>query len=492
MNWAEEVVVANRMRRVLGMAAAVVAFGGVVTAPASAAVAAPPAQLTSAPEVTEAPGTLVLPYVVVTGNDLLHTWWAELAVRANGGTVVSSYPQVGVVVAYSPRDGFAPAVRKVPGITAVGATRTAKIPVGWFAPRKDLRYTGPGSPNSGQVPPEGTAWDVPALGVDKAHEVSTGSKRVTVGVLDTGVDDTHPDLAGAFDRRDSVSCLSGWADRGAGAWRPTADGHGTHVAGTIAAARDGSGVVGIAPGVKLAAVKLAELDDTETAESMVCGFVWAADHGFSITNNSYRSIPWRYTCSNQVDQAAIKLAVGRAVAYAQRRDVLVVASAGNAGIDLDQRSSDAESPADSTPAPRPIDTDCIRLPHELPGVIGAGAVDEKLVKASFSNYSASRVTVGAPGVRVWSTWPGGLYRSASGTSMSAPHAAGVAALIASTHPALRGDRLGRALTAQATPLPCPALYDPNGDGKPDAVCAPSPTGNTFYGAGLPNAAAAVR
>jgi subtilisin family serine protease len=305
------------------------------------------------------------------------------------------------------------------------------------------------------------------------------------------VDDTHPDLAGAFDVRDSVSCLSGWADRSPGAWRPTLDGHGTHVAGTISAARNGAGVVGIAPGARLASVKLAELDDTESAESMVCGFVWAAEHGFTITNNSYRSIPWRYNCDNQVDQAAIKLAVGRAVAYAQRRDVLVVASGGNAGIDLDARSSDAESPADSTPAKREIDPSCTRLPHELPGVVGTGALDEKLLKASFSNYSASRITVAGPGVRTWSTWPGGQYRAISGTSMASPHAAGVAALIASRHPSWSAERIKRELLATAKPLPCPELYDPNGDGKADAVCKPSPTGNTFYGRGGVNAAAAV-
>jgi subtilisin family serine protease len=342
------------------------------------------------------------------------------------------------------------------------------------------------------VPAEGAAWDVSALALDPAHEVTQGSRRVTVGVLDTGVDDLHPELVAAFDPAKSVSCLSGWADRGYGAWRPTLDGHGTHVAGTIVAARNGSGVVGVAPGVRLAAVKMAELDDTETAESMVCGFVWAAEHGFRVTNNSYRSIPWRYSCDNQVDQAAIKLAVGRAVSYAQRRAVLVVASGGNAGIDLDHKTVDPDSPADSVPVPRDIDGNCIRLPHELPGVIGTGAIDETLLKAAFSNYSLSKIAVAAPGVRVWSTWPGGLYRSASGTSMASPHAAGVAALIASRHPGWGGERIGRELLAGATALACPVLYDPNGDGKPDAPCTTAGEVTSFYGHGLVNALAAVR
>ncbi|SDZ37565.1 Serine protease, subtilisin family [Amycolatopsis xylanica] len=463
--------------------------GLAVPSPAGAAPAEQEVALTSEPAVAEAPGTLVTPFVVVTGANRLRTWRAERAVRQAGGTVVSSYPQVGVVVAYSAKDDFAANVRHVPGIDAVGATRTAKIPVEFFRPRTDVKYTGPGST---AVPPaEGTAWDAPALGLDKAHEVTQGSKRVVVGVLDTGVDDTHPDLSGAFDRRNSISCLSGWADRSVNAWRPTLDGHGTHVSGTIAAARNGAGVVGIAPGVRLAAVKLAETDDHEAPEAVVCGFVWAAEHGFSVASNSYRTLPWYYACDNQIDQAAIKLAVGRAVAYAQRKDVLVVASGGNAGINLDKRTVDTESPVDSTPASRPIDPSCIRLPHELPGVVGTGALDEKLAKASFSNYSATKITVSAPGVRVWSTWPGGQYRTASGTSMAAPHAAGVAALIASTHPWWGAERVKRALLSGATPMPCPALYDPNGDGKPDAVCEPARIGNTFYGAGVVNAITAV-
>ncbi|WP_158885565.1 S8 family peptidase [Amycolatopsis anabasis] len=481
-------------RRSVTTAAVFAVLGAGLLAPPTAS-AAPPeevgAELTAAPASTEPPGTLVLPYVVVTRANRGQTWRAERAVRAAGGTVVSSYPQVGVVVAYSARDDFAAAVRGARGIEAVGATRTAKVPVEYFAPRRDLQYTGPGSPNSGQVPAEGAAWDATALGLDQAHQTSTGSRRVVVGVLDTGVDDTHPELTGAVDTRKSVSCLSGWADRGPGSWRPTLDGHGTHVAGTIAAARNGTGVVGVAPGVSLAAVKLAEKDDNETAESMVCGFVWAAEHGFAVTNNSYRSIPWRYNCADQIDQAAIRLAVGRAVAYAQRRNVLVVASAGNAGIDLDHRTVDAESPADSTPARREITNDCIRLPHELPGVVGTGALDEKLVKASFSNYAFGKVAVAAPGARVWSTWPGGLYRSASGTSMAAPHATGVAALLATRHPYWSATHLRRALLDQATPLPCPATYDPNGDGTPDAVCTAKRRETSFYGHGLVNPTAAV-
>ncbi len=418
-----------------------------------------------------APAThLVMPYVVVAGATQWQTTHAAQAVRRAGGTVVASYPQVGVVVAYSSSSSFAERVRR--DVVAVGATRTAPVPVSHFAPRRRVSYTGP--PGFPTAPAEGTGWNLAAIGASGTR----GSSSVTVGVLDTGVDDTHPDLD--VDVSASVSCLSGWADRGYGAWRPTLDGHGTHVAGIISAVRNGSGVVGVAPGVRLASVKLAELDDGETAESMVCGFVWAAEHGFRIVNNSYRSFPWRYNCPNQTDQAAILLAVGRAVAYAQRRGVLVVSSGGNAGLDLLDRKEDFESPVEN-PAFRAIDNSCIRLPHELPGVVGTSAIDESLVKATFSNYGIGKIHVAAPGARVWSTWPGNAYWLASGTSMAAPHATGVAALIAGRHPSWSAARIKAALFTGATPTPCPVTY------PVPQVCSSALGQTSFYGYGVVNA-----
>lgn len=109
-----------------------------------------------------------------------------------------------------------------------------------------------------QDPLEPLQWDLPAIKADKAHEKSLGSSKVTVAVIDTGVDDTHPDLAPNFDRAASVNCVSGAPDTTDGAWRPAAgeSDHGTHVAGTIAAAKNGVGVTGIAPGVKVSGIKV--------------------------------------------------------------------------------------------------------------------------------------------------------------------------------------------------------------------------------------------
>jgi subtilisin family serine protease len=470
-----------QVRKLLaGLVPVALALGALV-APASAN-ATP---ITTRP-VIEDPDALVLPYVVVTRATQGQVAGAERLVRANGGTVVSSYPQVGVVVAYAAADDFAARLRRDRAVEAVGATRTVKIPARFFAPRPEAEFTGPPFPDSDKVPAEGTGWDTVAIDVAKAHQVTTGRRGVTVGILDTGVDDTHPELRHAFDARRSVTCMAGWADRTFGAWRNTRDAHGTHLAGTIVAARDGKGTVGIAPDATIASVKMADGDDEETPEAEVCGYVWAAEHGFRIVNNSYRTFPWRFSCPSDPDQAAIIKAVSRAAAYAQSRDVLFVASAGNTGTDWDTRTQDPDSPADGTPVKRTIDTSCLRLPHHLPGVIGASAIDMTLVKATFSNFGFGSVGLGAPGVTVWSTYPRGQYRPSSGTSMAAPQVSGVAALIASRFPDLTASQIRDRLFTTATPTPCPENYP-----VPTAVCRVQEGRTNFYGAGIVNAATAV-
>ncbi len=136
--------------------------------------------------------------------------------------------------------------------------------------------------------------------------------------------------------------------------------HGTHVAGEIAAARNGVGVAGVAPGVKVASITVSQPDEKSLfyPESVVCAFVFAADHGIEITNNSYYVDPWLYNCMDDPDQRAIVDAVNRAQLCAQRKGALNVASAGNSNHDLDadaivgrlqpRRLDDPPRPARST------------------------------------------------------------------------------------------------------------------------------------------------
>lgn len=347
------------------------------------------------------------------------------------------------------------------------------------------------------------------IGVDKAHKLSLGSRNVTVGVLDSGIDGTHEDLAANVDASQSVSCIDGgkpntdWA-----AWQPGPDGdHGTHVAGTIAAAKNGKGIEGIAPNVKLAAVKVVDDGGFIYPEYAICGFVWAGEHKFKVTNNSYYVDPWMFNCQNDADQAAITTAVRRAVEFSQRKGVLNVAAAGNENIDLAHKTVDVSSPDDTTPGTRPITQDCLNLPTELDGVVSVSSVGVNGDKSYYSSYGKDKVTVAAPGGdrlyqipdtpdkngRTLSTIPGGRYGYMQGTSMASPHAAGVLALLASTFPWASPEELTELLTNQAESHACPSgPYNPGGTGTWAATCEGGADDNGFYGAGIINAEKAVQ
>ncbi|MET8542587.1 S8 family serine peptidase [Kitasatospora sp. NPDC004799] len=406
---------------------------------------------------------------------------AKTAVAAKGGTVFASYDQIGVLVAHSTDTGFAAALRAVPGIQQVGATRTSDVPADAYNPAL------PANPaQAATTLAESNRWDMTQIKADQAWSVTTGSSAVKVGVLDTGVDDQHQDLAPNFDAADSVSCAYGKPDTRSGAWRDV-DTHGTHVAGTIAAAKNGKGVIGVAPGVKIASVRIAEPTSTLFyAENTVCGFVWAGDHGFKVTNNSYYTDPWQFNCPNDLDQAALIEGVKRAQEYAEGKGSLQVAAAGNANYDLANKTTDTESPNDSTPTTRTISNACLDIPTELPGVVTVAATGSGSGKASYSNFGQGVIDVAAPGgdgaTGVYSTLPGGKYGTKSGTSMASPHVTGVAALIASTDPSLTPAGIRARLASQANDLACPAS---------DSRCTGTTANNGFFGDGQVDALKAV-
>ncbi len=400
-------------------------------------------------------------------------------VTANQGTVYAAYDEIGVLVVHSANADFAGRMRTVAGVQKVGATRTTDVPADATNPRL------PAAPvEQADNEPEIPRTDMTQIGADKAWAVNPGSKNITVGVLDTGVDDQHPDLKANFDASKSASCAYGKVDARPGAWRPVAE-HGTHVAGTIAAAKDGKGMVGVAPGVKVSSIRVAEPEGQTLffPENTVCAFVFAGQKGVSVTNNSYYVDPWLFNCPSDPDQAAIGEAVKRSVAFAESKGVVNVAAAGNDDYNLAQKSSDDSSPDDSTPALRTVTNDCISLPTEVPGVIVAAAVDPENVKANFSNYGTDKITVAAPGTSVYSTVPGGGYKNLDGTSMASPHVAGVVALIRSANPKLTPEQVRIKLAAQANDISCPV--------SSAGECTGSDANNSYYGEGLVDAAEAV-
>ena len=209
-------------------------------------------------------------------------------------------------------------------------------------------------------------------------------------MIDTGVDASHVDLRDNVDPSRSVSCVGGAPNRDPAAWNDDS-GHGTNVAGVIAAAANGHGIVGIAPNVKLAVIKASTRNgasDIFLADAVICSLVWAADHGVDVANNSYSvdsALGGGTTCFCRADpaQRTIIQAVRRAVEYADDRDVTMVASAGNNGVDL-------ASPALEG---------CSRLPSGLAHVltISSIGIDDGLAAGPPSNYGLGKIDLTAPG-----------------------------------------------------------------------------------------------
>ncbi|MEU9213170.1 S8 family serine peptidase [Streptomyces sp. NPDC048415] len=472
----------------------------------------------TAPAATTADGPN-LAYVVNTKADHQTIESVKKAITAAGGSVVIAYEQIGVIVVHSANPDFGKQIRAVRGVQSAGATRTSPLtPAGTtdegaaqvLSAAEAAKVSS--SATSGEEPLEADQWDLRAIGADKAADINPGSKNVTVAVIDVGVDDTHPDIAPNFSASQSANCVGGKADTTYGAWRPVdADHyHGTHVAGEIAAARNGVGVAGVAPGVKVAGITVAEPDSTQLfyPESVVCAFVFAADHGVEITNNSYYVDPWLYNCLDDPDQRAIVDAVNRAQLYAQKKGTLNVAAAGNSNDDLDSDAIvDDSSPDDSTAVPRTVDPhQCFDVPTQLPGVVTVSSTGVKGAKSYFSSYGDGVIDVAAPGGdkyqipdtpskngRILSTLPNNQYGYLQGTSMATPHVAAVAALLKSKYPWATPAQLQALLKAQADNPGCPTdPYDGNGDGVVDATCAGGKRVNGFYGAGIVNALRAVK
>lgn len=418
---------------------------------------------------------------------------ATSLVASAGGVDLASYPELGTFFAQSESASFAPdlaAALAKAGISvhSVGPTRVAAVPEGervpvtgqapaaQLAPRSGeaspaqsgARAGGPSSlrgvsVNEADKPQEVVNWGAQAMSAADAAAVPVAHAPVTVGVIDTGIDDTHPDLVGRVDTSRSVSCgYNGIASQAYGAWRDDYF-HGTHVAGIIAANHNGIGIDGIAPDTTLVSIKASNEDQLMYPEYVTCGFMWAASHGVDIVNNSYSMDPWVYWSSSDPEQAAGLEAATRAIAYAQGRGLAVIASAGNDGMDNDNVTIDSGSPTDlDTPIKDRPASGGVKVPAMVEGVSQVSAATRTnpetkpewatLMRADFSNYGTS-IDFTAPGQDIYSTVPTSLYASGyaktSGTSMATPHITGIAALIKATHPGFRGKQITDLMRKQA-------------------------------------------
>ncbi|MET0136059.1 MAG: S8 family serine peptidase [Kibdelosporangium sp.] len=402
---------------------------------------------------------------------------AQGEITGSCGVTTVYYPEISVAVATSADPRFRTRLGPDRAFSAQATTPKQRRPE--ITPQALRRTTVPVADRTDEQ------WDMAMIEADAAHAITLGSRNVVVGVLDSGIDATHPDLRAAVDPTLSAGCTTGRADPAPTAWAPRNSSHGTHVAGTIAAAQDGKGITGVAPGVRLASVRVVDDAGRIYPEYAICGFMWAAAERMTITNSSYFVDPWLFTCSKS-GQKVVREALTRAVAYATDQKVLNVAAATNESVDM----------------ANPPDPSCRVLPAGLRGVLAVSAVGQDKLKAGYSAYGLGVVDVTAPGGErlrgkgdadsgcVLSTVPGGYARSC-GTSMAAPHVSGVLALLASKHPSASPATLTRLLNNQAEAVPCPADYDLSGTGTQDAYCSGYEPYNGFYGHGLVNALAAV-
>lgn len=445
------------------------------------------------------------------------------AITNAGGTLVYSYPQIGVAIARSDSTTFASDLAqdtRVEGASATAGFATS-LNDNQDANAVDAPNT-PSAPAPGMDSLSGLQWDMAQIHAFEAHNISGGSRSVTVGDIDTGLDFTHPDLAPNVDFAKSVSCIGGVPNQAPAAWNDD-NGHGTHTAGTIAAARNGIGIVGVAPNVHIAGIKAGDAAGFFFPEAVVCAFMWAGTHHIQVTNNSYFADPWLFNCRNDPGQRAIWKAERRAISFAMQNGTVVVAAEGNQADDLAHPTQDATSPDNTTPVLRTIHNDCAVVPVEVPGVVGVTADGNLKLKSFYSSYgvgtaqviapggdSILQKTAAAPNGRVLSTFPaalintcrrkvfdasGATYCYLQGTSMASPHVAGVAALIVSqgvTNPGA----VAAMLENTADPMACPpdlsiyAFFPAVDNGAPQ-VCQGGPAYNSFNGHGQVNALAAV-
>jgi len=367
------------------------------------------------------------------------------AVQAAGGEVIAVNEAVGLAtVTVANPENFVSAVSAEEAVfgaatnDAIGTTRPdeRKSDDERLQSERDAQREGSSHRQSrrGEEPLASLQWDMAMIDAtaDGSYDEQQGRKQVLVGIIDTGIDGTHPDIARNFSSRLSrnfttdIPVIDGDCALEADASCEDAsnvdeNGHGTHVAGTVAAPINRLGTAGVAPKVTLVNLRAGQDSGFFFLPAVVDALTYAGDNGIDVVNMSFYTDPWLFNCASADDanpaltpeeliqQQTIIQAHFRAMEYAHDRGVTLVGSLGNSNIDLGAASKvDATSPDFPIGAeyPRTVDNDCIDLPVEGPHVIGVSALGPSTTKADYSNYGVEQITVSAPG---------GYFRDGLGT-----------------------------------------------------------------------------